>query len=80
MRRASIGVILVSGLAFVRTGASQVQNSAPPEQLEQLARAESRWLANKPDVYEFRFEYASNGLIPPQPNPPLPGAQPRPCM
>ena len=76
MRRASIGVILVIGLAFVRTGASQVQNSAPPEQLEQLARAESRWLANKPDVYEFRFEYACNGLIPPQPNPPLPGAQP----
>ena len=68
--------MLVIGLAFVLTGASQVQNSAPPEQLEQLARAESRWLANKPDVYEFRFEYGCNGLIPPQPNPPLPGAQP----
>jgi hypothetical protein len=76
MRRTRIGVLLVIVLAFVRTGASQVQNSAPPAQLEQLARAESRWLANKPDVYEFRFEYACNGLIPPQPNPPLPGAQP----
>src|SRR4051812_45596696 len=71
-----IGVVLVIGLALVRTGASQVQNSAAPEPVEQLARAESRWLANKPDAYEFRFEYACNGLIPPQPNPPLPGAQP----
>jgi hypothetical protein len=49
-----IGFILVIGLAFVRTGGSQIQNSAPPEQLEQLALAESRWLASKPDAYPTR--------------------------
>jgi Family of unknown function (DUF6174) len=71
-----IGCILVIGLAFVHTGDSHIQNSASPEQLEQIARAESKWLANKPDAYEFRFAYACNGLIPPQPNPPMTGAQP----
>ena len=64
--------MLVIGLAFVRTGASQVQNGAPPEQLEQLARAESKWLASKPDAYEFRFQYACNDLIPSPPG----GVQP----
>ena len=67
MKRTSIGLILAIGLALVRTEASQVQNDFKA-QLEELARAESKWLASKTDTYEFRFDYACNHLIPPPPS------------
>jgi hypothetical protein len=70
MSRTRIGCFLVISLALVRTGAAQEQNRASREQ--QLANAESKWLANKANAYEFRFEYACNGTIPPSP----PGLQP----
>lgn len=67
MRRTSIGLILAIGLALVRTEASQGPNDFK-KQLEELSRAESKWLASKTDTYEFRFDYACNGLIPPAPS------------
>ena len=50
MKRTSIGLTLAIGLALVCTGASQVPNDFK-EQLEELARAESKWLASKTDTY-----------------------------
>jgi hypothetical protein len=46
--------------------------SAPAEPLDELARAEAKWQASKTDAYEFRFQYACNGVIPP----PLPDVPP----
>ena len=41
--------------------------SASAEPLEELARAEARWFASKTEAYEYRFQYACNGLIAPTP-------------
>src|SRR5690349_21624290 len=38
-----------------------------PELLDELVRAEAKWQASKIVDYEFRFEYACNGMIPPPP-------------
>jgi hypothetical protein len=59
---------------LVGVGAAQRAGGAPPEYLQQLASAEARWAANKPEAYEFRVQPACNGLIPPNPpqfRPPL---------
>jgi hypothetical protein len=47
-------------------GAQQTVN-ALAEPLEELARAEARWFASKTEAYEYRFQYACNGLIAPTP-------------
>ncbi len=68
MKHAVFVFILLLGLIPVGgPGASQDFASAPAELLDQLARAEAKWQANKIVAYEFRFQYACNGLIPPGP-------------
>jgi hypothetical protein len=52
-------------LCSIRTRASQDQTSSP-SLLEDLDRAEAKWKASKIEAYEFRFQYACNGLIRPE--------------
>lgn len=53
-------------LAYLPTKLPKEQTPGP-ELLDQLVRAEATWQASKTEAYEFRFEYACNGLIPPPP-------------
>jgi len=54
-------------LGVVGTRASQHPARASAEPLEELARAEAKWRASRTEAYEFRFQYACNGLIAPTP-------------
>jgi hypothetical protein len=73
MNHARVALCLLMGFGFVSTAASQEPASAPPELLDQLVRAEAKWQASKTEAYEFRFQYACNGLIPPPPPDVQPG-------
>ena len=61
----ALAVLIVVGPISLR--GSQHSAGAQPNVLEELLHAETRWRANKVEVYEFRFQYACNGLIPPPP-------------
>ena len=74
MKHARFVLCLLMGWGAVGTGASQDPASAPPELLDQLARAEAKWQASKTEAYEFRFQHACNGLIAPPPSDVPPGA------
>jgi hypothetical protein len=56
MKHARFVLSLLMGLGSVGTGASQDPASAPPELVDQLARAEAKWQASKTEAYEFRFQ------------------------
>jgi hypothetical protein len=58
---------LFLGLGSLVASRSQVPAKAAPEPLDELARAEAKWQASRTNAYEFRFQYACNGLIPPTP-------------
>lgn len=65
MKHARFALCVLMGLGPVSTVASQDPASAPSELLGLLARAEAKWQASMTEAYEFRFQYACNGLIPP---------------
>ena len=67
MKRARIGFCVLMCLGAVGTRDAQKPVIAPAEAFEELNRAEAKWLASKTEAYEFRFQYACNGLIPPRP-------------
>ena len=48
-----------------------VVGNAAREPLDELKRAEAKWQASRTSPYQFKFQYACNGLIPPTP----PGVQ-----
>jgi len=62
MKRTLFGFFLLIILDWMGTRASQERPSSP-SLLEDLARAEAKWKASKIEAYEFRFQYACNGLI-----------------
>ena len=70
MQHTCFVLCLLIGLGSVGTSTSQAPASTP-EPLDDLARAEAKWQASGIDAYEFRFQRACNGLIPPTP----PGVQ-----
>jgi len=49
-------------VAYLETALPPRQTPGP-ELLDELVRAEERWQASKIKGYEFRFQYACNGLI-----------------
>ena len=67
MKHARIAFCVLMCLGAVGTRGAQTPVIAPAEALDELARAEAKWLASKTEAYEFRFQYACNGLIPPPP-------------
>ena len=67
MKHAHFALCLLMCLPAVGTRASQHAAGTSTEPLDELARAEAKWQASKTDAYEFRFQYACNGLIPPPP-------------
>jgi hypothetical protein len=67
MRHAHVIFILFIVVSPITTGSSQEPTRAPANVLDDLARAEAKWRASKTEAYEFRFQYACNGLIPPTP-------------
>jgi hypothetical protein len=67
MKRARIALCVLMCLGAVSTRGAQTPVIAPAEASEELARAEAKWLGSKTEAYEFRFQYACNGLIAPPP-------------
>ena len=72
MKHTLLVLCLLIGVGFVGTGSSQDPASVT-DPLDQLARAEAKWQTSRTDAYQFRFEYACNGLIPPTPQGVQPG-------
>ena len=64
---------LFLGLGSLVATGSQVPATSAPQPPDELARAEAKWQASRTNAYEFRFQYACNGLIPPTPASVQPG-------
>jgi hypothetical protein len=50
-----------------KTSGAQRPAATPQYVLDELARAETKWKTSKIERYEFRFQYACNGLLSDQP-------------
>jgi Family of unknown function (DUF6174) len=58
----ALAVLIVVGP--ISTRGSQRSGGGQPDVLDELLHAERTWRASKIEAYEFRFEYACNGLLP----------------
>jgi hypothetical protein len=67
----NVAAILIV-VAPIHISGARRRAAAPQSVLDELGRAETKWKTSKIQAYQFRFQYACNGLIPPPP----PGAPP----
>ena len=64
---ALLGTAVLAQDSDEKTSGAQRPAAAPQYVLNGLARAETKWKASKIQAYEFRLQYACNGMIPPEP-------------
>jgi uncharacterized protein DUF6174 len=73
VKLARFALCLLMYMGAVSIGGAQRPASGSVDPLEELVRAEAKWQASKTEAYEFRFQYACNGLLAPNPSDVPPG-------